>query len=293
MGNLKNNNFLYFTRIIFFILFYGLLFALLSYYTLVSLSEIQQDILNFLKSLIYSEEDRLGMGAKLVLGLKILNVFLFFLLTLFSFSMFSSGLTGFFYVTSAKKHGYEKIDLPLALKKVTEWQLYKYPLIFLPVLKFILAAGVLFIIAVVLFNSIVAGIGVITGLSFLVLSFIGFNLMFFLSLAILVTLWKVINLSFGTEIAISEPGLDNQTISLRSRRIITAARSNALLLFVYLVFGFLLLVQLKNLDILNAQVFSIFFSFNALTYAGVKYLKTNAYIKSLLNYYEKAKSLAV
>ncbi len=287
MQSLRNSDFLSFVRITSFILFYGTLFALLCYYTLASLPEINQDILEFLKALIYKEDSETDIGSRITLGLNIFNILLFFLLAVFSFSMFSSGLSGLFYVISAKKYGYEEINLLQAIKRITEWQLYKYFLVILPLLGFITVAGVLFLLSVLFFNAIVTGIGLFTGISFFIMSFIFFNLMFFLSLSILGVLWKSINLVFGTEIAVSEPQLDNLKISLRSERLIRAARSNFLLLFIYVVFGFLLMIQLIYLDILNIGIFSVFFTFNALGYAGIKYLKANAYIKSLLNYSEK------
>lgn len=275
--------------IILFTIFFGLVFAFLSYNTLLSSLEIQQDIVEFLKALIYNEEDKLGFAAKAIISLKILNILLSFILMVFSFSLFSSGLTGLFYRTSAKKHGYEEVGHGRTLKKTVEWQLYRYSSTFLPLLVFILAAGMLFLLGVTFFNWIITGMGISTGLTFFILAFTGFNFMFFLSLAVLASLLKTISLGFGTEIAVSEPELENKIISGRSKRIISQLPGNFLLLFVYTVFVILLLVQAKSLNLMNASVFSAFFILNSIAYAGIKYLKTNAYINSLLNYHEKIK----
>lgn len=292
MKNQKNSSLLYLVGIVFFILFFGLIFGLLAYYTLISVLEIQQDVLEFLKALIYNEEESFGAAAKFTLFLKTLNIVLYFLLALFSFSLFSSGLSGLFYTFSAKREGYEEVSQAQAFRKIIEWQLYKYFVIFLPLMGFVFATGIFILAGVVFFNYIVTGIGVSAAISFFILSFAGFNLMFFLSLAVLAALRKAINTIFGTEIAVSEPELDNRSIALRSKRIFPAAGSNFLLLFVFAIFALLLALQVKNLNIIDAQVFTAFILFNSVGYAGLKYLKTNAYIKSLLNYYEMAKLTA-
>lgn len=278
---------LYLTRIAIFIFVFGVVFAVFTYSTLISFTEIQSELTSFLKSLIYNEEGQIGLSIKLTLALKIINTILFLFSALFSFALFSSGLSGLFYVIAARKHGYEVIDQLHALKKIIEWQIYKYLRTFLPLFGFILVTGVLFLLGVILFNFIVTSSGIITGLTSFILGFIGFNLMFFLALAVLATIWRTANLSFGTEIALSEPDLDNKTIALRSKRIITASGKNILLLFVYIVFVTLLLIQPVSLNIVDGQAFIAFFILNSINYAGVKYLKTNAYIYSLLNYHEK------
>ncbi len=276
----------YLTRIVIFIFLSGIVSAVFAYSTLVCASEIQQDALSFLKALIYSDKTRIGLSIELTLALKVINTILLLLSALFSFSMFSSGLSGFFYVISARKHGYERIDQLHAFKKIIEWQFYKYTQTFIPLMGFLIFTGIVFLLGVMLFNFIVTSSGIITGLTSFILGFIGFNLMFFLSLAVLAVIWKSVNLSFGTEIAVSEPELDNKTIALRSKRIITACEKNILLFFVYIVFVSLLLIQVTSFNIFNEQTFIAIFVLNSINYAGLKYLKTNAYIHSLLNYRE-------
>ena len=282
------NNFFYTGRIFLFILLFGLIFALFSYYTLLSLSEVHQGFFDFLKALIYNENEGIGFVPKLVLTAKILNISLFFLLTLLSFALFSSGLSLFFYTWLAQKHGYEKINLLKAFKKSFKWQIYRYSYTFFALAAFVMISGLLIISGVFFFDLIVTAVGVNTGLTSFVLNFTGFNMMFFLSLAVLFTLWNGINLCFGTEIAVSEPDLDNKTISLRSKRIIFTKPETFILFFIYCVFGLFLVMQVGSLDLFDKTVFSTFFILNAFSYVMIKYLKTSAYINSLLEYYEKA-----
>lgn len=287
MKTSKTSSFIIYTRIIIFIVFYGALFALLSYHTLSSMTEFKYDIIDFLKTLIYNEQNKIEFISKITILLKLLNIFLLFLLVLFSFSMFSSGLTGFFYPVLAEKYGYEKNSLKKTIKKITEWQIYKNLNILFPFLGFIFIFSFLIFIGTIFFNTFISVLGANTGLIFFTLSFTGFNLMFFLSLVIIFTIRKIINSGFGAEIAVSEPEIQNNAIFLRSKKFIYSEKSNFFLISVYGLFLILILIQVKNLNLLDLKVFSTFFAFNCISYTGLKYIKTRAYIKSLLNYYEK------
>ena len=266
----------------------GLVFALFFYYTIVSFSGLHGNFFELLRSLIYNQDSSIWLAQQLILSLKTLNVILASLLTLFFFSLFSSGLSFLFYSILAKKHDYNYINPLKSLKKVVEWQLYRYSITFAPLLGFFFISGLLFFLGTAFFNLIVMMVGVNTGIVSFISSFIGFNMMFLFAFSGLITLWCLMSFCFGAEIAVSEPELDNKTIALRSKRLAFAVPENYILFAIYALFGILLVMQLKMVDVLNFRNFEAFFVFNILSFAGLKYLKTSAYINSLLTHHERA-----
>ena len=249
---------------------------------------MEVSFLDILRGLIYNQEGNIAFTQKAILSLKTINTVLASILTLFLFSIFSSGLSFLFYNIQARKYCYNYIKPANALKKVFEWQVYRYSVSIAPLLGFFLVAGLFFFLGTTFFNFIVALVGINSGVISFISAFISFNMMFLLAFSVLISLWNLINFCFGTEIAISEPELDNKTIALRSKRIAFAVQENLILFSIFALFGILLVMQLSMVDVINFRNFEGVFVFNIVSFAGLKYLKTSAYINSLLTYHEKA-----
>jgi len=269
----------------------GLVFGGFAYYFLLSADVVHVNVEEFFEELVKSQDEGADILPSITLGFQTLNAMLAFALTLFSFSLFSSGLSSLFYSKLAKKHGYEKVDGRQALRKTIEWQAYRYFFTFLPIAAFGVIFGILALLGIMLFNPLMMLVGFSAGLVSLLASFVGLNVMFFLSLAVLLTLWNFTGMVFGTEIAVSEPGLDNRTIAQRSGKIVY--RSENLLLFLaYSVFVVFLATELARMhdNIPGLSAFVALFLINISAYTGIKYLKTSSYIRSLLNCYNSVKA---
>lgn len=281
----NNNNVLLFT------IASGLIFGGFAYYFLLSADVVHVNVEEFFEELVKSQDEGADVLPSITLGFQTLNAMLAFALTLFSFSLFSSGLSSLFYSKLAKKHGYEKVDGRQALRKTIEWQVYRYFFTFLPLVAFGAIFGILALLGVMLFNPLMTLVGYSVGLVSLLTSFVGLNIMFFLSLAVLLTLWNFTGMVFGTEIAVSEPGLDNRTIAQRSGKIVYRSE-NLMLFFVYSAFVLFLVAELARMhdNIPGLSAFVALFLVNISVYAGIKYLKTSSYIRSLLNYYNSEKA---
>ncbi len=289
MKDQKVYNFFYHLRISNFILITGLIFGLFFYYTLISLSGLQGSVSEALEILIFKQDSSFGLYPQIVLSLKVVNVFLGSLLSLFFFSLFSSGMSAFFYNLLAKKHGYEKVNLEETLKKIIDWQSYRYFKVLWPLGIYFITLSVFIILGSTFFNFIVSVIGINLSITSFIITFLGLNFMFLFVLALLFSLWNHLNMSFGTEIIVSEPEITNKNAALRSKRLIFTSGRNILLFLTFMIFISIVGKQLLIFDIQEIKTFFIFFALNCLGYAGIKYLKTSAYIKLLLNYYEKVK----
>lgn len=279
---------LYAAKIAVFTILTGALLGLSIYYLLGSLSGIQQNIFEWLKSLIYEQKSGFELLPGASLGSQVLNIMSATFLTFFSYMFFSFCLSFVFYNFQAKKYNYKHLNFSASLKKAIQWQFYRYNSTFMPLLIFIITGGVLSVLLVTFFNQIMFFVGFnISAVSF-VSTFIALNMLLLFSIIVLYSLWNMATLSFGTEISLSEPGLDNKKILLRSKRLIQTKPGNIMFLFINLIFISCLTFQFKNLDISgNIYLFTAFFLFNMISYAGIKYLKTSAYINSLIDYYKK------
>jgi hypothetical protein len=271
----------------------GLVFGGLSYYFLLSADAVHVSVESFAEELIKNQDDGANMLPNITLGLQVLNVVLAFALTLFSFSLFSSGLSRLFYINLAKKYGYEETDRRQTLRKTIEWQVYRYFMAFLPLIGYAAVAGVLSLLAVLLFSPLMAIVGLSAGVVAILASFVGLNMMLFFALAVLLTLWNFTGMIFGTEIVVSEPELEKKTIARRSERIVYT-RENFLLFLVYSAFILVIATEIVRMhdNIPGFWAFLMMFSTNTMAYVGIKYLKTSAYIRSLLRYYEQVKGFA-
>ncbi|HSA06713.1 MAG TPA: hypothetical protein P5556_06005 [Candidatus Gastranaerophilales bacterium] len=283
------NSFFCAIQTICFILFFGFILFFFSYHTLLSLSEAQQGLWGLLKAIIYNENGHIETNSQWHLSFKIINIILGFLAVLFSFSMFSSGLSALFYRILAKKYGYIEFNPVFSFKKAAKWQLYKYFSIFQPIMIFCLSFALILLSGIMFFNILVSVAGIIPSFVTLILNFINLNLMFFFAFAVLVMAWNFITLTFGAEIAVSEPSLYNERISLRAKRIVFSSPLNILMFLAYIMFVALLITQINSFNLADLNTFMIFFGLNIINYAGIKYLKTYLYINSLLKYYEKMK----
>lgn len=224
--------------------------------TLEAFSGIHTGVYQWLKSLIY-EEDKSFWG----LFMQVTTGVLFLCLTFMFYLLFSSGLSLFF---SGKSEGF---------MRALGWQLYKYANVFLPVVIVSTVAAALISVSIFFFNTLMTVSGISIGIVSFISTFAGLNIIFFSIFAIIFSLWLLLKFNYGTEIALNEPELNYKTIALKAKKFSV----NLPLISVYLVFIAFFIMQLTKVN--ESTIFPLLF-LNIISYAGIKYLKTSAYVKS-------------
>jgi len=234
----------------------GTALVLAIYYTVHSFSGMQEGIIDWLKSVIYDQQNDYSGLFFQMLSIGLLSALSFLLYTLFS-----CGLSLVF------------LARPDEFKRAVQWQLYKYFHSFLPFGIVYKLTVLLLAISIIYFNVILAFLGINIGVFVFFSTFIALNLLFLLISGIFFGLWQLITLSYGTELAIVEPELRNKEIISKLKTLPV----NHFMVFLYLVFIVLLIFQLSKFNEVSVLATLLLVLPGCV---GIKYLKTSAFVKS-------------
>ncbi len=222
----------------------------------------------------------------------LLALFCVFYVTCISFIGLDVVLSESFYKRiekNIKEKGFSSVDLVF---RGLNWTFSKFLKMLLPaVLVFSLGLGAL-VTFFLFFNLIMQLAGINIGVTTFICSFIGVTVFFGILISLFYAVWKYLITSFGSEICISEPDLDNETIMERSEKLLLSNYKGFFSGFIMLfwlfsaILGvFVIAVHYNPLSIKGFVLCLAFYTGNLGLYSVLKVFKIKAYLSSLLSYY--------
>jgi len=278
-----------FSYIALFILLF--VFTLLILYTLTTMSKVFFLIAEYIRLSIFEETLNTGINIPYMI-LKLISIIIAFYLLFIIYSVISAVATYKAYEVAAQKHSYKKPDLEDIFFKAISWNFYRTMYILSPVLSIGTVICLLFLLNIVLFNTILSIAGLSIEVITFLTSFISIGIALGFVFAAGLTVWNIFITLFGIECAVSEPKLENYIIKKRSIKLSLAQKTNIKMYVFYLIFILTLIVEFTGIimfpDMLNKENFMILTALiiiNITFYIGLGYLKSSLYINSLLHKY--------
>lgn len=263
-------------------------------YFVITLPSLYEPVFNLFKLIMSEENITNDFLPKIIIILKVFSLIISVGLIVIIYSTLSTVFSCIFYSFCSRNH--KKISHPLkfSLIKGIKWNFYRIFLVLTPPLSIKAVGSFLLFSSIIFFNILLKIAGISISLTAFLASFIIFSLLFLFILSLLVSGWQLFSTLFGTEIAVSEPRLENKIIEKRSKKLILSKKVNIFLCISYFMLILMIIFQLKYVltsDLLtnpsNHDFLNLVIIINLLCIFIFEYLKTSGYINLLVEFDDK------
>lgn len=275
----------------------GLIFLLLIILvslTLIIVSDIVAPIFSWFRDSFIEENSRINFIPPVSIILRayvsVTSLYLLFVL----YSVLSAIYSYNSYKTAAKDYFFKEHGLSDIIFRGLRWNFYRLYYILLPPFMVGALGIILFLLALVFFNTVIAIAGIsIWFISFLTV-FIFTSLLFGFFASLAVSFRNMLVTVFGMACAVSEPAMSNDVIKKRARRLAFAISSNYVLYAFYYLFILALTVQFLSVIFFpefiileNLIPVLMIVILDAALFLALGYLKSSSYLDSVLHQYKK------
>lgn len=265
--------------------------------TLLSISSIGSDIINWLEGLMSSFSPEI-LETQIPLPsipiYKLLFSFTGIIVSLGLFVTLQARYIDIWFRSVDKKGYYSHINRNKSFLSLVVWVLYRFVYIMAPVLIMSALSLLLLLGSIKFFNIIAIMMGKSLELVITLGIFFTFTVMFFWFFATIITLWNALTSIYGSIIAVTEPGLSNSLIKKRSRRFAflvpgawIAYTTYMVMIVVFFLEMLFLLINPGFISIKNIIVLGIVEIANILIFLFLGRSITSSYYRSLLIQYAK------